>query len=254
MYSIFAHSTLVELQGPWNIYIWDRFLRIEHVSLFWGEWSDCCIHHRDCDRHGAKNLETEIIQRGDHLIGLRWLVKLPQLKTLELVFPDGWYNFFKQTYVELYGDEDTGLRYWHSESLWHDTVSSFCKSCKNCLLMDLPRTLEKVIFLGRPDDHNATTASTQAINKTWEIWDVTKNCREWRIWEMGRMSVDGLASEKVLGELKEKIGVVDENQVCFLLPYPPLVCPRGTPSSRALLPRTLFFRAPSWMGTDKSIH
>lgn len=56
------------------------FQHIQHVSLLWGG----CMCVDDSYRG--------IAQRGDHSRGFRWLRKLPQLKSLELVFTDPSYK------------------------------------------------------------------------------------------------------------------------------------------------------------------
>lgn len=55
---------------------------VNYISLLWGS----CVCARDGD----------VIQRGNHPGGLRWLLNLQQLATLELVFTDPRYNGMQQ--------------------------------------------------------------------------------------------------------------------------------------------------------------
>ncbi|EGO57523.1 hypothetical protein NEUTE1DRAFT_100432 [Neurospora tetrasperma FGSC 2508] len=118
----------------------------------------------DCAR------DRDVVQRGNHPGGLRWLLKLQQLTSLELVFTDARYNamqrFTRSGFaLPVPAEEDSD----DEEDGGNDEFMDwFCLDCWE-LLMGLPHTLEKVVFkVWRGADENGE-AAVPVVRETWEV-------------------------------------------------------------------------------------
>ncbi|EGZ72217.1 hypothetical protein NEUTE2DRAFT_65203 [Neurospora tetrasperma FGSC 2509] len=162
----------------------------------------------DCAR------DRDVVQRGNHPGGLRWLLKLQQLTSLELVFTDARYNamqrFTRSGFaLPVPAEEDSD----DEEDGGNDEFMDwFCLDCWE-LLMGLPHTLEKVVFkVWRGADENGE-AAVPVVRETWEVmkWFRRMKVLEERYQRRLHLNVkDGVEDAVVVVE--EEVDGVDEHQ------------------------------------------
>ncbi|KAJ4382534.1 hypothetical protein N0V85_008544 [Neurospora sp. IMI 360204] len=205
------HQILKELQSS-------AFLtqNIQHLSLHWGGCS--------CSEDGSRfQPQIEPEER------LRWLTTLPQLKALEVVFPDPFYLPIQQItsasgpvlpgpdVTEVAAEEGAE----EEDAEWNDNDSDggvdelsyfLCSFCWEGL-MTLPQTLEKVIFRVWCREDPEDEVHPAAVDETWEVtaWYQRTRVNEEQyartgIWK--RVYVDE-SEESQEYEVKYHVGAID---------------------------------------------
>ncbi|EAA28129.2 hypothetical protein GE21DRAFT_4101 [Neurospora crassa] len=195
------------LQGLWASSLLTQ--HVKHVSLLWGS----CVCARDGD----------VVQPGNYPGGLRWLLKLQQLTSLELVFTDARYNAMQRftrsglalpvAADEDWDEENDGDEDWDEENNGdHDEFMDwFCFDCWE-QLMGLPHTLEKVIFKVWCGAGENGEAAVPVVRETWEVtkWFRRMKVLEERYQRSRNLNVeDGV---KHLVVVEEEVDDVDENE------------------------------------------